>query len=485
MTAPRLSPTTLPSVRAGTAVPRYDRNGTSVGIVHIGPGAFHRAHQASYVDALLHTDPRWAISALSLKSPGVRDALEPQDGLYTLTELGSERRVRVIGAIREVLVAPDGIDLAFKRLCAAETRMVTMTVTEKGYCLNARGQLDEGHPDIVHDRHKPDSPKSVIGWLTESLRRRRAARTAPFTVVSCDNLPNNGSTLRAAVVAFANGTNTELARWIDDKVAFPRTMVDSITPATDDTLRRRVADDIGIVDAWPVQREPFTQWVIEDLPAIRVADWRSVGVTLAGDVSVYERAKLRLLNGAHSTLAYVGILSGHETVLDAMNDTSLAGFAERLMRADIASTLGETDELDVSAYIAAVLGRFRNPGVRHLLSQIAWDGSKKLPVRLMGTIGDALSAGRPVRRLVLPIAAWMRFIARQSKARVAIVDPDAANLTSIGLACNGVARHDVPAFVSSTAVIPRDLAGNAAFMRELHAAYDALSSPAAALRTYS
>lgn len=485
MTSSRLSPTTLQLIRTGIAVPRYDREQLTTGIVHIGPGAFHRAHQASYVDALLHTDPRWAICALSLKSPGVRDALEPQGGLYALAELGSERRIRVIGAIREILVASADTELALQRLCATETRMVTMTVTEKGYCLDARGDLDEAHPDIVHDRQKPNTPRSVIGWLTESLRRRRAAHTPPFAVVSCDNLSNNGSVLRAAVIAFAHGTSTDLARWIADNVAFPRTMVDSITPATDDTLRRSVAEDLGVVDAWPVQREPFTQWVIEDLPAMHSADWRSVGVTLAQDVGAYERAKLRLLNGAHSTLAYVGILRGHETVLDAMSDPSLAGFVERMMRTDMALTLGETGDLDVSAYIAAVLGRFRNPGVRHLLSQIAWDGSKKLPVRLMGTIADALQAGRSIKRLVLPLAAWMRFVARQSKAAVAIIDPDAANLTTIGSACTGLARQDVPAFLTSTGVVPRDLSGHSAFVTELHAAYDAMSSPDAALRAYS
>ena len=417
-----------------------------LGIVHIGPGAFHRAHQAWYVDQLLHTDSRWAICEIALKSAGVRDALAPQDGLYVLNELGAESRLRVIGAIRELLVASEDHEAAFARLTARDTRMVTMTVTEKGYCLDAAGMLDGAHPDIIHDLQTPAQPRSLIGLLTEALRRRRAAGEKPFVVVSCDNLANNGHVLRRAVVAYASGRDADLARWIETEVAFPRTMVDSITPATDEVLRERVASAAGVVDAWPIKREEFLQWVVEDLPAMHEADWGSVGVTLAADVSVYDRAKLRLLNGAHSTLAYMGLLRGHETVNDAMNDATLARFVETLMREDFAASLGPSPGLDVSAYITDLLARFRNPGIRHLLSQIAWDGSKKLPVRLTATINEALQANRRVDRMAMTIAAWMRFVVRQAKNGIAIVDPDAALLAEIGRACNGDAAHDAGLF---------------------------------------
>jgi fructuronate reductase len=472
---PRLSNATLSQVKAAT-LPGYDRSAMKVGIVHIGPGAFHRAHQASYVDALLHQDLRWGICEVALKSTGVRDALAPQDGLYVLNELSVESRMRVIGSIRELMVASENHEQVFARLIAPDTRMVTMTVTEKGYCLDPGGVLDASHPDIVHDWQTPAAPRSLIGVLAEGLKRRRTLGLKPFAVVSCDNLANNGTVLRKAVAEFAARLDPDLARWIEAEVAFPRTMVDSITPATDDALRERVASLTGVSDAWPIKREDFVQWVVEDVPAMRDADWQSVGVTLAQDVSVYDRAKLRLLNGAHSTLAYVGSLRGHETVYDAMSDGALAQFVERLMREDFAASLGASPGLDVPGYISALLNRFRNPTIRHLLSQIAWDGSKKLPVRLITAIDEALQAGRPVNRMAVTLAAWMRFIARQSKNAVTIVDPDADKLTTVGRACTGDAAHDVQLFIDMNTVIPPSLGNEPKLRSALERAYVALEA---------
>ena len=481
MSPTRLTEASLHAARSGTILPTYHRESTRVGIVHIGPGAFHRAHQAYYVDTLLHSDKRWAISALSLKSTALRDALKDQAGLYTLVELGAAPRARVIGAIRELLVSGADTDTAFARITARDTRIVSMTVTEKGYCLDAQNLLDLANADIVHDLANPAKPRSTIGWIVEGLRRRRAAGVPAFTVLSCDNLPENGSVLHRALVAFAAARDADLARWIEAEVVCPRTMVDSITPATDDALRKRAQELTGLIDEWPIQREPFTQWVIEDLPAMRDADWKSVGVTLAKDVGIYDRAKLRLLNGPHSTLTYLGLLRGHESVADAMRDTQLAQFVELLMTEDLAPSLGNPAGFDIEHYISAVLARFRNPGIRHLLSQIAWDGSKKLPVRITVTIAEALHAGRPVRRLVMPLAAWMRFIVRQAKAGVTIVDPDAARLTSIGAACTGDARADVDRFAVCEAILPPALLSDERFRRALESAYTKLASPQSAL----
>jgi fructuronate reductase len=481
MSPPRLTEASLHSVRSGTILPTYDRGATRIGIVHIGPGAFHRAHQAYYVDTLLHSDKRWAIAALSLKSTGLRDALAPQQGLYTLIELGAAPRARVIGAIRELLVGATDSEAAFTRLTARDTRIVSLTVTEKGYCLDAGNQLDAANADIAHDLANPGQPRSTIGWIVEGLRRRYAQGIPPYAVLSCDNLPDNGAVLKRALVAFARSSDANLARWIEAEVTCPRTMVDSITPATDDALRARAEKITGVLDAWPVQREPFTQWVVEDVPAMRDADWASVGVTLAKDVGVYDRAKLRLLNGPHSTLAYLGLLRGHESVADAMRDEQLAQFVELLMTKDLAPSLGAAPGLDVEHYISAVLARFRNPGIRHLLSQIAWDGSKKLPVRLTVTIGEAIRAGRPIHRLLMPIAAWMRFVVRQAKTGVPIVDPDAARLATIGAACSGEALSDVPRFAVCESVLPAALMSNERFRQELETAYDRLGAPQAAL----
>ncbi len=481
MSPTRLTEASLHAARSGTVLPNYNRDATRFGIVHIGPGAFHRAHQAYYVDTLLHSDKRWAISALSLKSTGLRDALKDQDGLYTLVELGAAPRARIIGAIRELLVGPTDTNAAFARLTARDTRLVSMTVTEKGYCLDPKNELDLANPDIVHDLGNPSRPRSTIGWIVEALRRRREAGVPPFTVLSCDNLPENGVVLRKALSAFAAASDADFARWIEAEVVSPRTMVDSITPATNDELRKRATELTGLIDEWPIQREPFTQWVIEDLPAMRDADWQSVGVTLAKDVGVYDRAKLRLVNGPHSTLTYIGLLRGHESVADAMRDEQLARFVELLKTEDLAPSLGNPPGFDLEHYISAVLARFRNPGIRHLLSQIAWDGSKKLPVRIVVTVSEALRAGRPVHRLVMPLAAWMRFIVRQSKAGVAIVDPDAARLTGIGKACSGDARADVDRFAACEAVLPPALLADPRFRGALEAAYDKLAAPHSAL----
>lgn len=494
----RLCRDSLKDVRSGVARPPYDREATHVGIVHFGPGAFHRVHQAWYVDRLLASDPRWGICAVSLKSVAARAALAPQDFLYTLVELGAQTRFSVIGALREMRAGPGEREAVLERLADPRTGFVTLTVTEKGYCLDSQGSLDVRQPDVAHDLADPHAPVSVIGWLAAGLRERRARGLRPFVVVSCDNLPDNGPVLRQALVRYAARLDAGLADWIEDSVAFPRTMVDSITPATDDALRERVAGALGLEDAWPVQREAFTQWVMEDLPQVHACDWASVGVTLTRDVGLHDRAKLRLVNGAHSTLAYCGVLRGHETVLEAMNDAPLARFVEQLMREDIAPTLGArtpaaptlggpalggpalgsaTPGLDVRAYIDAVLARFRNPAMRHRLSQIAWDGSKKLPVRLIGTIEDRLRCGAQVARLSVPIAAWMCFIVRQAKAGVPIVDPDAERLAGLGRACTGEARGDIERFVALGTVIPPALAAAAPFRQPLELAYRRLSEP--------
>lgn len=469
---PALTPATLSKAKPALRRPRYDRGRVQIGIVHFGPGAFHRTHQAFYVDELLTADSRWGICAVSLQSAGLRDAIEPQDGLYTLAILDEKPVYRAIGAIKEVLVAPEEPDKVFARLAAPSTQVVTITVTEKGYCLDASGALNMAHPAIRHDLSNPRQPQSLIGYLTEALRRRRANATKPFAVISCDNLTDNGARLRAAVVRYAQDIDRDIAAWIEDEVAFPRTMVDSITPATDDALRERVAAATGLADAWPVQREAFIQWVIEDMPNLG-PDWESVGVTFTGNVAAYERAKLRLLNGAHSSLAYLGLLKGYETVAEAMRDKALAAFVKTLMREDIAPTVRPPKELDLDAYIDAILARFRNPAVRHLLSQIAWDGSQKLPFRLIGTIADNLISGGRVDRLCLPVAAWMRFTHRQVEAGQALVDPLSSQIARAA-SPRADAAAEVAQYLQLTEVFPPALTTNAEFRARLTDAYAAL-----------
>jgi fructuronate reductase len=469
----RLSNSTLAQIGAPVRTPAYDRTATHVGVVHFGPGAFHRAHQAWYFDRMLGQDPGLAICAVSLRTPDLRDALAPQDGLYALAEKEADPTIQVIGSIKEVLVAPEDPDAVFERL--AQARFVTSTVTEKGYCLTTAGALDLDHPDIRHDLGSPGRPVSLVGWITEALRRRKAASAEPFTTISCDNLSDNGLKLHRAAVRFAEARGElELSAWIADHAAFPCSMVDSITPATDDALRIQVEAALGLTDAWPVQRERFVQWVVEDLLGDDSALFSAAGVTVARAVAPFERAKLRLLNGAHSTLAYVGLDLGHQTVADAMADARLAGFVERMMQQDVAPSL-DAPELDVPLYIRQVLQRFRNPAIVHKLSQIAWDGSQKLRFRLLETASEALATGRSVDRLAVGVAAWMRFVVRQTQADVTIVDPLSEVLADVGARCDG-SETDVARFLALDAVFPAVVAADSGFRSAVSRAYGDLEA---------
>ena len=455
------------------ARPGYDRAAAPVGVVHFGPGAFFRAHVASYLERALEAGAPLAVCAASLRSGAVERALTPQDGLYTLVELDREPRMRVVGAVREIVSAEGGgADRLRRRLLDPAVRLVTLTVTEKGYTLRADGELDLDHPDVRHDLAHPEAvPRSVTAWIADALAARRAAGAAPFVTLSCDNLADNGVKLGRAVAAFSRARGAEAPA----EACFPRTMVDSITPATDDVLRARVRRALGgVEDAWPVQREPFTQWVIEDAlgeaTGLREA-LAAAGATVTADVAPFARAKLRLLNGAHSTLAYVGLLAGRETVADAMAEPRLAAFVERLMRGPIAATLPSAANLDVPAYIGAVLARFRNPAVRHELEQIAWDGSQKLPVRLLATAADALAAAASVETLAVPVAAWMRFVRLRVIRGEPLIDPLAAPLAA-EVGDDGPAEAE--RFLALEAVFPPAMAGDARFRAAVLASHAAL-----------
>lgn len=461
--------------------PAYERRDVSTGIVHLGPGAFHRAHQAWFIEQLLAQDPRWGICGVSLHSPGVRDALAPQDNLYTLVSLGATIQHQVIGALTQLLVAPASPEAVLERLSHPATRVVTITVTEKGYCLDAAGNLDLAREDIQRDLAALGTPATLPGYLLEALRRRRLAGGPPLAIISCDNLPGNGRLLGRAVRQMAYILDRSLARWIEDHVRFPQTMVDSITPATTDALRQEVAATLGVVDRWPVQRESFLQWVMEKHEGVDGPDWARAGVILTADVGAHEQAKLRLVNGAHSTLAYLGLLAGHTTVAQAMADERLSGLVETLMRSDILPTLRAPADLDLPGYITAILARFRNPALEHHLAQIAWDGSQKIPVRLLPTIAAALAAGRPLDRLALPIAAWMRFIRRKALGGAGsgpwagpLVDPLEQRLLELGRASQGQSAQDLAPFLALEAIFPRPLAASEPFREALGKAYDSL-----------
>ncbi|QAY76018.1 mannitol dehydrogenase family protein [Sphingosinicella sp. BN140058] len=437
------------------------------GIVHFGPGAFHRAHQAAYIDSILAADPRWGIAAVALRSPGTVAALKAQDGRYTLAILDAETQFRTLRAHNRFF-GPGESRAVRALLRDPGVRIVSSTVTEKGYCLAGDGILDFAHPDIIHDLAAPEDPVSIVGWLFLGFKDRREAGLPAFTPLCCDNMVSNGKKLRAALLAYAERLDPSLARWIEAEAVFPDTMVDSITPATDDRLRARVAAEIGYEDAVPVSREAYTFWVIEDVLPEGLPDFESVGVVLAEDVGAWERAKLRILNGAHSSLAYLGLLIGHETVADAMADAELSGFVEALIRTDIIPSL-EPSPLDLQSYAGEILGRFRNPAIGHKLAQIAWDGSQKLPYRLLDTIADARRAGRSVERLAVPIAAWILFVQRQARAGAAIVDPLAPRLAEVGVGEDAAER-----LLALDQVFPAELAGDSTFREAVLSAVAAM-----------
>ncbi|RWL43542.1 MAG: mannitol dehydrogenase family protein [Mesorhizobium sp.] len=404
----RLSNVTIAKLPAEVLVPRYARNSVTPGIVHLGVGAFHRAHQAAYVDACLADgESNWGIVGVSLRSPDTRDALKPQDGLYTLAIRDSAgEQLQVIGSIQSLLVAPEDPGAVLAALTDPRIRIVTLTITEKAYLRAADGNLDGGHPDIVHDLANPGSPKTAHGFLAESLARRRAAGTPPFTVLCCDNLPANGATLHRLLIEFARLRDADLARHVADEVAFPSSMVDRIVPATTDADRTRIGQQLGVEDAWPVMTEPFRQWVVEDrFPAGRPA-WERFGVTMVEDVGPFEDMKLRLLNGPHSGIAYLGLLSGHATVDRAFADPSIRQFVDWLW-AEAIPTLPQDAGLDPIPYTAELADRFSNTALAHRTAQIANDGSQKLPQRIVASALARLEAGLLPEHLSLVVAAWI------------------------------------------------------------------------------
>jgi fructuronate reductase len=431
--ASRLSAATLSSLPATIERPAYHRNALRSGIVHLGLGAFHRAHQAAFSEQVLNAgDFRWGAVGVSLRSADTRDALKPQDNLYTLAlRDGEGERLQVIGGLVSCLVAPENPEDLLAAMTHPETRIVSLTITEKGYCHNpATGELDETHPDIAYDLASPHRPRSAVGFIVEALARRRAARLAPFTLLSCDNLPANGATLKRVTARYAELRDRDLARFIGEEVECPSTMVDRIVPATTDFDREGVARTTGLYDAWPVIAEPFGQWIIEDRFVAGRPDWDRAGAVFVEDVAAFELMKLRMLNGSHSTLAYLGYLSGCETVAETMAAPGFARLVEDLMAFEAAPTLPPLPGLDLAFYRRDLIARFRNPALRHRTWQIAMDGSQKLPQRLLNTIRARLAANAPFARLALGVAAWMRYAVGvdEKRATIDVRDPLAARI---------------------------------------------------------
>ena len=387
----------------------YDRASLRPTVVHIGPGVFHRAHQAVYADAVLRTGATsGAVWGVSLRSPAVRRALARQDFVYHVVERTSERPdvVRPVGSLVGIDVVSEDVERVLARLVDPAVTVVTVTVTEHGYCaVSPGGPLDLRRPEVLHDLRNPETPRSLPGLLLEALVRRRTAGTDPFTVVSCDNLPGNGPATARVVLELAEYRGRRLPAWVRDDVAFPSSMVDRMVPATTDEDRRRLRET-GVDDGWPVVTEPFSQWVLEDRFPSGRPPWECAGVELVADVAHHEQAKLRILNAAHSALAYWGLLAGHRFVWQAATDPTLHAATRDLLDAEVIPTLTAPAGWDLRDYADQVMRRFADRGLPYTTAKVAGDGSQKLPARLIPTVRARVSAGARTTRCAQLLAAW-------------------------------------------------------------------------------
>ncbi len=453
----------LTGLKAAVRKPSYDRKRSS-GIVHLGTGAFHKAHQAVYTDdALERAGGDWMITGVSLRSEDVAGALNPQKGLFTLITRGPEgSSARIVGSIASVLVAPRDPAGVLAVLTDADTRIVSLTITEKGYGLDPKtGRLDRSHPAIAADLADPASRQSAIGLIVAALQQRRNLGHRPFTVLCCDNLPSNGKVLRQLMLDFAAARNANMVPYLESEVSFPSTMVDRITPASTDKTFADALALTGREDHAAVETEPFSQWIIEDDFVAGRPEWEAGGALFVGDVAPYEKMKLRMLNGTHSMLAYSGFLAGHKYVRDVMSDADLALLARRHMR-EAARSLEPVPGVDLDRYAEDLCERFANPAMAHETWQIAMDGTQKLPQRILEPALIALRRGLPLDAYAFAVAAWMRYaLGMTEKGEIYVLrDPRegeiAAALAGVRRDATAVADH----LLSLPGLFPEELSSS-------------------------
>lgn len=423
----RLSPTTLALAAGRTDVsgPAADPGATTIGVVHLGVGAFHRAHQAVFTEAAAAAagEAHWGIFGVTPRSRRVVDQLEPQGGLYSVLTKGADSTsLQVIGSMRDVAHLGSRSADVLAAIAAPTTHVVSTTVSEKGYHRAPDGHLDLAADAVAADvatlrsevggTTSDDAARTPVGAIARGLLRR-ARHGAPVTVVCCDNMVDNGHVLRGLVEDLLDAAGaTELRTWVGDAVRFPNTMVDRITPATTEAHHAEATALLGLRDEGLVVAEPFRQWVVEDDFAGPRPRWELTGAVLTRDVRPYERAKLRMLNGTHSAVAYLGALRGHRMIDEALGDPEVLGLARRLMDEDVMPTLEAPEGVDLAEYRDSILERFANPATGYTTLQVAGDGSQKLPMRILGTVADRLAAGAVPAAAVRTLAAWIVFVAR-------------------------------------------------------------------------
>jgi mannitol 2-dehydrogenase len=398
--------------------PNYERKNVKQGIVHVGVGGFHRAHLAVYIDDLLNKGLKdWSICGVGMQpfDAEMRDALVPQDNLYTVIERAAGgSKAHVVGSITDYLFAPDNSQAVIDKMAHPDTHIVSMTITESGYYYNENThELDVGHPDMVADLSGKGTPRTFFGFIYAALEKRHAAGLKPFTVLSCDNMQKNGDITRNMMLTFSRHRNPEIAQWLEQHGAFPNSMVDRITPRTVSQDVTDLAQEFSVEDAWPVVTEPFKQWVIEDKFADGRPPFEEVGVQVVKevhDVEQFELMKLRLLNASHSAMAYLAFLGGFEYVHEVIGHPRFSKYIHKMMHEEVKPLLPQIPGVDTDKYCQTLIERFSNPTLKDEVTRICLGGSGKLPQFIMPSIAEQIIAGGPLRRLTLATAGWFRYL---------------------------------------------------------------------------
>lgn len=463
----KLNQSNLELLPGGVKVPRYDRRQVGQGIVHIGIGGFHRAHQTVYTEDLFNQgqDLQWGFCGLGLlpHDARIRDVMLEQDCLYTLLERSIEGdSPRVVGSIVNFMFAPGNGEAVIEKMAALETKIVSMTITEGGYYLSSSGEFDASHADIRHDLEHPHEPACSFGFLLEALDRRRQRGQGPFTVMSCDNIQSNGSVARKMLLAFAELRDPRLANWMSENCAFPNSMVDRITPATTDEHRALVRDKFGIEDGWPVMTEVFKQWVIEDHFLQGRPAWEKTGAQMTTDVLPYEKMKLRLLNASHQALCYIAMLFGKEFAHESMDDADIRKLVELMMDREVTTVLPDVPGVDLAEYKKTLIERFGNPAIRDQLSRIGIYGSTGIPKFVLPSIEDQLRLGGPIELLSFTVACWFRYLNGKDENghEITMKDPMAPRLRELAL----VGGKDPTPLLAVREVFSEELANSPRFV---------------------
>jgi mannitol 2-dehydrogenase len=475
--ATRVSSAGLLEAAKTAAVPLYNRAALRAGIIHIGVGNFHRSHQAVYLDDLFNLGEGhdYALVGAGVRAADeeMRQKLKAQDWLTTVVEQEADQSsARVTGAMIDY-IKPGDTEALLAALADPAIKIASLTITEGGYYINsATGKFDTEHPDIKHDASDLNHPKTVFGLLLAGLIRRRAKGIAPFTIMSCDNIPHNGAVTRNSVMGLAELADAELAKWVKANVAFPNGMVDRITPATSDRERAMLEKDFGLLDSWPVFCEGFKQWVLEDnFPAGRPA-LEKVGVQFVKDVSPFELMKIRILNGGHAVIAYPAALMDIHFVHEAMENPLVAGFLRKIEQDEIIPTVPPVPDTDIQDYFKLIIRRFSNPKIGDTIPRLCLDGSNRQPKFIIPTIADRLSAGKSVTGLALESALWCRYCYGETDSGKPIAPNDPSAWDRLQ-AASKLAKDNSPAWLAMHDIYA-DTAKSGAFADAFDAALKAL-----------